>query len=699
MNRLTRWQELILPVGIISSVLVILVPLPALVMDLLLAANITVALIVLLTTIYVKTPLEISIFPSLLLATTLGRLVLNVATTRLILTRADTEEMLAAGGVIKSFGEFVAGDKIVVGLILFVIIVVIQFVVITKGATRISEVAARFALDGMPGRQMAIDADLNAGVIDEHEAQKRRNEIQQQADFYGAMDGASKFVRGDAIAGILITLINIVGGLIIGVAQAGMPLLEAGELFTKLTIGDGLVSQVPALLISLAAGLLVTRSTQRVDLPSEFLNQLFSRPQSLMVAGGFLFALVFTKLPAVPLLSLSISCGALAMLLQRQRKREAEQTAADALRAEEQRPPAEERIEDYLAVDPMEMEIGVGLIRLADPNRGGDLLPRITGVRQSVASEIGIVLPKVRVRDNMRLDEHSYRIKISDNTVADSVVYPDKLLAMESGLTNGKITGEETRDPAFNQPAVWIEPGVRERAEMLGYTPVESAAVLATHLKEVVRQHADELLTRDATKRLIDELKSTTPTVVDELIPGQMKLGEVQQVLQMLLREQVPIRQLGMILETLGDYATRTKDPVWLTEYVRHRLARTICTKYRDDENRLHVITLDPALEDRVAAGIEHGERGLFIRMSPPAIEQTCEQISQEASKLTRANRQPIVLVSPQIRPGLKQLTAPHLQKLVVLSYNEVTRDTVIESVGLVSDVVAVGDCLDAVRR
>ena len=699
MNRLTRWQELILPVGIISSVLVILVPLPALVMDLLLAANITVALIVLLTTIYVKTPLEISIFPSLLLATTLGRLVLNVATTRLILTRADTEEMLAAGGVIKSFGEFVAGDKIVVGLILFVIIVVIQFVVITKGATRISEVAARFALDGMPGRQMAIDADLNAGVIDEHEAQKRRNEIQQQADFYGAMDGASKFVRGDAIAGILITLINIVGGLIIGVAQAGMPLLEAGELFTKLTIGDGLVSQVPALLISLAAGLLVTRSTQRVDLPSEFLNQLFSRPQSLMVAGGFLFALVFTKLPAVPLLSLSISCGALAMLLQRQRKREAEQTAADALRAEEQRPPAEERIEDYLAVDPMEMEIGVGLIRLADPNRGGDLLPRITGVRQSVASEIGIVLPKVRVRDNMRLDEHSYRIKISDNTVADSVVYPDKLLAMESGLTNGKITGEETRDPAFNQPAVWIEPGVRERAEMLGYTPVESAAVLATHLKEVVRQHADELLTRDATKRLIDELKSTTPTVVDELIPGQMKLGEVQQVLQMLLREQVPIRQLGMILETLGDYATRTKDPVWLTEYVRHRLARTICTKYRDDENRLHVITLDPALEDRVAAGIEHGERGLFIRMSPPAIEQTCEQISQEASKLTRANRQPIVLVSPQIRPGLKQLTAPHLQKLVVLSYNEVTRDTVIESVGLVSDVVAMGDCLDAVRR
>ena len=687
MNRLTRWQDIILPVGIISSVLVILVPLPALVMDFLLAANITVAVIVLLTTIYVKTPLEISIFPSLLLATTLGRLVLNVATTRLILTRADTDKMLAAGGVIKSFGEFVAGDKIVVGLILFVIIIVIQFVVITKGATRISEVAARFALDGMPGRQMAIDADLNAGVIDEHEAQHRRNEITRQADFYGAMDGASKFVRGDAVAGILITLINIVGGLVIGVAQSGMSLSEAGELFTKLTIGDGLVSQVPALLISLAAGLLVTRSTQHVDLPSEFLKQLFSRPQSLLVAGGFLTVLVFTKLPAVPLLTIGGGCVTMALLLQRRQDQEEEQADADARAAEQEQRPPEERIEDYLTIDPMEMEIGVGLIRLADPNRGGDLLPRITGVRQSVASEIGIVLPKVRIRDNMRLEERGYRIKISNNSVAHGSVLPDKLLAMESGLTGGKISGEETRDPAFDQPAVWIDPGVRERAEMLGYTPVEAAAVLATHLKEVVRQHADELLTRDSAKRLIDELKSSSPTVVEELIPGQMKLGEVQQVLQMLLREQVPIRQLGMILETLGDYASRTKDPVWLAEYVRHRLARTICTLYRDDQNRLQVITLDPAMEDRIAAGIEHTERGLFIRMSPPAIEKTCQQIAEEAAKLTRSSRQPIVLVSPQIRPGLKQLTSSHLPKLIVLSYNEVTRDTPIESVGIVSDV------------
>jgi len=686
MPRFTRARDLILPIGIITSVLVILVPLPTVLMDLLLAMNITVAVIVLLTTIYVRTPLEFSVFPSLLLATTLARLVLNVATTRLILTRAETSEMLAAGGVIKSFGEFVAGDRIVVGLIIFIIIVVIQFVVITKGATRISEVAARFALDGMPGRQMAIDADLNAGIIDEREAQRRRNEITQQADFYGAMDGASKFVRGDAIAGIVITLINIIGGLIIGMLEAGMSLSEAGSLFTKLTIGDGLVSQVPALLISLAAGLLVTRSTQQMNMPLEFLTQLFSRPQALAIASGFLGILVFTSLPTIPLLLVGGGCAGLAMLLARDaRQSEAKAKALARKEAERERQP-EERIEDYLAVDPMEIEIGVDLVRLADPKRGGDLLPRITGVRQAVASDIGIVLPKVRIRDNMRLNENEYRIKIANNVLVASKLYPDRLLAMSSGMTQGELPGEQTRDPAFNQPAVWIEPGQRSQAEMLGYRPVEPAAVLATHLQKLVRKHADELLTRDATKHLIEELKKTSPAVVEELIPNVMKLAEVQQVLQMLLREEVPIRQLATILETLGDHALRTKDPVWLTEYVRHRLARTICSRYRDSENRLHVITLDPALEDRVAAGIDHNERGLFVRMSPQAIEKTCATFAAVLEKLATAGHPPIVLVSPQIRPGLRQLTSANLPDLIVLSYNEITRDTRIESVGIVSD-------------
>ncbi|HEY2413507.1 MAG TPA: flagellar biosynthesis protein FlhA [Pirellulaceae bacterium] len=684
MSRFSRWQDLVLPLSLIASVLVIIVPLPSAILDVLLAANITLSVIVLLTTVYVRTPLEFNIFPSMLLATTLGRLVLNVASTRLILTHGGSDKMSAAGGVIQAFCEFVAGDQLVVGVIIFVIIVVIQFVVITKGATRISEVAARFALDGMPGRQMAIDADLNAGTIDEKEAQRRREEITQQADFYGAMDGASKFVRGDAIAGIIITIINIVGGFVIGVAQQGMAFADAAEIFTKLTIGDGLVSQVPAFLISLAAGLLVTRSTQRSDLPAEFMRQLFNNPRALAVASGFLGILVFTNLPKIPLLALGTGCGALALMLTRQGKAQ-EQKKADQAKAESAKP-QEERIEDFLAVDPMEIEIGAALVKLASPKYGGDLLPRITAVRQGVAADIGVILPKVRIRDNIRLGENEYRIKIANNPVAHGEVHPGKLLALDSGATTGKIAGIETKDPAFGQPAIWIDAGLSERASMLGYTPVEPTAVLATHLQEIVRRHADELLTRDATKHLLDELKKTSPAVVDELIPNPLKLAEVQQVLQMLLREEVPIRQLSQVLETLGDYAGKTKDLVFLAEYVRHRLARTICTRYRDVEGRLFVLTLDAALEDKVAAGIEHSERGLFIRTAPQTIEKLCDKIGAEAQKLTRTGKRPILLASPQVRAGLKQMTSANLPRLIVMSYSEITRDTKVEIVGIVND-------------
>jgi flagellar biosynthesis protein FlhA len=693
-GRTTRLQDLVFPVGIVASVLVILVPLPTALMDLLLSANVAIAVIMLLTTIYVRTPLEFSIFPSLLLATTLFRLVLNVATTRLILTRATADGLFAAGGVVKTFGEFVTGgstgtDKIVVGLIIFAIIVIIQFVVITKGATRISEVAARFALDGMPGRQMAIDADMNAGIIDEREAQRRRKEIGQQADFFGAMDGASKFVRGDAIAGIIITLINIVGGLFIGMIESGMSLGQAASLFTTLTIGDGLVSQVPAFLISLAAGLLVTRSSSDSDLPQQFLQQLFSRPQALAVAGGFLSILIFTSLPRIPLLAISATCIGLALTMTR--RGAAVKAASEAKKQAEAAKPAETRVEDYLSVDPMEVEIGVGLIRLADPRRGGDLLERIQRVRQNVAGEIGIILPKVRIRDNMRLDQNQYRIKIADMPVAEGLAYASKFLAMDPGTGNppaggGRVQGMATREPAFNTPAVWIEPGVRDQAEMYGYTVVEPGSVIATHLTETIRRHADEILTRDSTKHLIDELKRTSPVVVDELIPSVMKLSEVQQILQMLLREGVPIRQLGPILETLGDYAPRTKEPILLAEYVRHRLARSICTRYRNAENRLFVVTLDPALEDRVRAGFEHNEHGLFVRMSPQAVEATCRQIAAGVERLTLANHPPVVLVSPQIRAALRQMTVSHLPHLVVLSYNEITRDTKIEAMAMVSD-------------
>jgi flagellar biosynthesis protein FlhA len=683
---LSRVQDLVLPVAIIASVLVILVPLPAALMDVLLSANIAVAVIILLTTIYVRTPLEFSVFPTMLLATTLARLVLNVATTRLILSKAGTAGDLAAGHVILAFSDFVAGGgQIVVGTIIFIIIIVIQFVVITKGATRISEVAARFALDGMPGKQMAIDADLNAGIIDEREAQARRADITRQADFYGAMDGASKFVRGDAIAGILITVINVVGGLIIGVAQFGMSFSDAAHLFTRLTIGDGLVSQVPAFLISLAAGLLVTRSTQKVNLPHEFLQQVFSRSQALAVTGGFLALLMFTGLPRIPLAVLLGACVGLSTLINRRDSQSAHDAETKALE-EKSAKPTEERVEDYLTVDPMELELGVGLIRLADPNRGGDLLDRVQRVRQNVAGDVGILLPKVRIRDNMRLDAHQYRIKIADMPVAQGEVEPGRMLAIDSGITTGQVDGITTKDPAFGTDAKWIDPALASQAEMYGYTVAEPGAVLATHLTEVCRQHADEILTRDATKHLVDELKKASPAVVDGLVPGVMSIAEVQGILQMLLREQVSVRQLGLILETLGDHASRSKDPILLTEYVRHRLARQICTRYRNANDELYVVAMDPALEDRIRAGYEHTERGMFIRLSPQAVESICRATAGEIEKLTAGNHTPIVLVSPQIRAAVKRLTENQLPRLVVLSFNEITRDTKIVTVGIVSD-------------
>ncbi|MEM9364451.1 MAG: flagellar biosynthesis protein FlhA [Planctomycetota bacterium] len=687
MDWLIRNRDLVLPMGIIGCLVVILIPLPPFLMDLLLATNITIGVVVLLTTVYVATPLEFSIFPSLLLATTLARLVLNVATTRLILTGAESGNSGAAGGVIQSFGEFVAGDRIEVGIIIFVIIVLIQFIVITKGSTRISEVAARFALDGMPGKQMAIDADLNAGLINEQQAQQRREEIAAQADFYGAMDGASKFVRGDAIAGIVITLVNVIGGLYIGVMQYGMTFSQAGELFTKLTIGDGLVSQVPALLISLAAGLLVTRSARKASLPVQFLQQLFSDPKALSVAGAFLSLLILTNLPTVPMATLGAGCLGLAVVIKRQndQTRLVEEAEEEAKTAAENAP-QQKRVEDFLTVDPMELAIGEKLIALADPAQGGDLMQRITGVRNAIASDMGIVLPKVRLRDDGALAEYDYEIRVAGNPMARSRVFPDRMLAMDTGQTTGVIDGEATRDPAFGEPAVWIQPIRQEQAKIFGYQVFDSGAVLATHLQEIASQNADELLTRDATKHLIDELKEVAPAVVDELIPGVMKISEVQQVLQMLLREDIPIRQLAIILETLGDNASRNKDPIWLTEFVRHRLARTISSRYRDTQNQLHVVAIDPAMEDRIAAGIDHSERGLFVRMSPQAVDSTCEQISAGVKKLIAMGHPPIVLVSPRIRPGLRQIVSGALPRVRVLSFNEVTQDTKIQSHGVVSD-------------
>lgn len=686
LDAVQRYRELLLPIGLIACIVVILVPLPPFLLDIALAFNIAISVVILLTTIHIGSPLELSIFPSLLVATTLGRLVLNIATTRLILTQTDGDDLSAAGEVIRSFGEFVAGDRLEVGIILFIIIFIINFVVVTKGSTRIGEVAARFALDGMPGRQMAIDADLSAGVIDEKEAQRRREDVTRQADFYGAMDGAGKFVRGDAIAGIIITLINIVGGLYIGTMYAGMTLGESAEIYSKLTIGDGLVSQIPSFLISLAAALLTTRSTQKSNLSSDILTQVFAHPRALVVAGVFLLMLMTTRLPTFPLMTMGGGCIAIAAILQRSAKQATAAASAAHTAAAAPKPAPEKKVEDYLDVDAMRIELGAKLIQLADPSRGGDLVKRIATVRTTLASEMGILLPAVKIKDKMSLHPQEYEIQLSGNRVARAMLRPDRLLAIDKGITTGTIAGESTTDPALGAPAFWIDKADRQLAEVYGYAVSESVGVLATHLQELARRHADELLTRDVVKQLIDQLKKTSPTVVEELIPSVLKLADVQQVLQNLLKEDVPIRQLSVILETLGDYAGRIKDPLFLTEYVRHRLARTISHRYRDAAGTLKVVTLDPAMEDRIAAGFEHTDRGLFIRMSPPAIRSTANSIAAAIAKLDDISRPRIVLVSPRVRIALRQMLAEQLPEVRILSYNEISRDTVTEAVAVASD-------------
>jgi flagellar biosynthesis protein FlhA len=638
----------LLPIAIIVCLLVVLAPLPAALLDLLLLANIALAVIILLTTIYVSAPLEFHVFPTVLLATTLSRLVLNVATTRLVLTRGADLGLDAAGHVVRRFGEFVAGDEVLVGLVVFAIIAVIQFVVITKGATRISEVSARFALDGLPGRQVAVDADLNAGLIDETEAHRRRAEIARQADFYGAMDGASKFVRGDAIASVLITFINIVGGLALGIFQYGMQPFEAVDVFTKLTIGDGLVSQLPAVLISLAAGLLVTRGTQATNLPLEFLRQLTVRPQVLVIAAGFLVLLIATHLPVLPLLTLGGACLCVALMTGRQRPAARQRTPVRS-GAPAGATPLESRIEEYLNVEPVELELGLSLVRFADAQRGGNLLARITQLRQSIASELGLVLPKVRIRDNLRLAEDQYRIKIHGDVVATANLSSNRIDATRSG-------------------------------------PFDPVAEILHHLRQVVGQRAAELLTRDATKLLIEETRRAAPAVVDELIPHVMKLADVQRILQRLLEEGVSIRQLSRILETLGDEMPRARGDVELTERVRHRLARTICASYRDTRDRLSVVTLEPALEERILSASHVNDRDVTIKWSHQEVDLLCRAIDAELTVLRRQQRPELLLVRPEIRPVVRRLTVAALPQLVVLSYVEVTSETKVVSVGIVGE-------------
>ena len=597
---LTRNQDVILGVCVVGILAVLIIPIPTWLLDILLSINIALAIVVMLSTIYLRNPVDFIVFPSLLLILTLFRLSLNVASTRLILSQAN------AGAVIDAFGGFVTAGSYIVGFIIFSILVVIQFVVITRGASRISEVAARFTLDAMPGKQMGVDADLNAGLITEDEARARRRNIEREADFYGAMDGATKFVRGDAIAGIIITLVNIVGGLIVGVATLGLSFSEAVQTYTRLTVGDGLVTQIPALIISTAAAMIVTRTTSDQDLGKDIGQQLTRYPRALAVSAVMLatFGLV-PGMPTIPFLAVGGVLGYLAYQSGQVTARTREADARELAEEEAALEPEAARTEDLLAVDPLKIELGYGLISLADETHGGDLLTRIQIIRQQTASKSGFIVPVIRIVDNMRLRPNEYRILLRETEVARYEMIPDRFLAMNPGLVEEEIEGIVTTEPAFGLQALWVTKDNRDRAERLGYTMVEPTAVLATHLTEVIMNYADELLTREDVQNLIETVKSTAKTVVEELIPNILTLGEVQKVLHNLLRERVSIRNLETILEVLADYAPRTKDTDLLTEYVRHALSRQVCSEYKDDDGNLRVVVLAPTLEKEILDAIQ----------------------------------------------------------------------------------------------
>ena len=689
-SKVHRHRGLIVPLAFVSLIIVILVPLPPVLMDVLIAFNISLAVIILLTTIYMDKPLDFSVFPSLLLATTLLRLVLNIASTRLILT-ADAdgpeEAMGVAGKVISAFGNFVAGESIWVGAIIFLILVIVQFVVITKGATRISEVAARFTLDAMPGKQMAIDSDLNAGVISEDEARQRREEIRQEADFFGAMDGASKFVRGDALAGIIITVVNIIGGFAVGTLERGWPADQTASVFTRLTIGDGLTSQIPSFVISIAAALIVTRSGSKEHLGNELTTQLTSQPRGLVITALFLFLIALTPLPTAPLVAIAIGLAVVAFGMRRAAKaqlavREAAERAAAPSGPE---PPA---VEQLLKVDLLELEVGYGLVGLVDQSQGGDLLDRITATRRQLAIEMGFVMPPVRIRDNMQLPPNEYRIRIRGNAVAEGQTRPNALLAMDSGIATGGLDGEPTKEPAFGLDAIWIEPSQRARAETMNYTVVDPTSVVATHMTEVVKKHADELLSRDEVSNLIEGLRERAPKLVEEAVPGIVKIGDLQRILQTLLKEAVPIRDLETILESLAEWGPKTTDPDVLVEYVRNALRRTICTQHaapgESGSPTLVCVTLDPTLEDQISAYIDRGAEGTTVNMPARVANELAARIGSSLERVSAAGRPPVVIASPQVRAVVRQILEPHVPGVAVLGYNEVIPEIEVQSLALV---------------
>jgi len=667
--------------GIIGILMVMIIPLPTAILDVLLAMNISLSVMIILVTIYVVKPLDFSVFPSLLLITTLFRLALNIASTRLILLNGHTG-LLAAGKVIKGFGSFAVGGNATVGLVVFVILVVINFVVITKGSGRIAEVAARFTLDAMPGKQMAIDADLNAGLIDENSAKKRRSEVSREAEFYGAMDGASKFVRGDAIAGIIITLVNIVCGLIIGVLQKGLDISTAAQNYTVLTIGDGLVSQIPALIISTGAGILVTRaSSEGQNIGTELSSQLGFQPRALKIASVIIFMFGFT--PGMPILPFWLLSGGI-YLFSRMVTGQQVQKALEKEEApkEAKQELSHEEIEKLLPIDPLELEIGYGIIPIVDNKGQGNLLDRIRALRKQFATEMGLVMPSLHIRDNLELKPNEYSFCIKGNEVAHGELMPDQYLAIDPGDARGKIEGIKTKDPAFGLPAIWISPDKKAAAELAEYTVVEPASILTTHLSEVVRQYGYEFLGRQEVQRLMDNVSKTNPRVVDELVPALLSLGSLQKVLQNLVREQVSIRDLLSVIETLADYAPMTKDTDILTEYVRQKLARSITKPYVQGKKTLKVLNLKPSVEDMIARGVNQTEYGAYLALGPKDARKIVDQVKKGVDGITVKIEQPVILCSTAIRRHLKKLCDSFHVQVAVFSHNEIPGGLEVQSLG-----------------
>ncbi len=690
LHRVGEHRHLIVPISFLFLIGVLVVPLPAPVMDLLICGNIAIAAIVMMTTMYMRRPLDFSVFPALLLATTLFRLVINVASTRLILsttTSDPVEAMAGAGHVIQAFANFVAGENPIVGGIIFIILVIVQFVVITKGATRMSEVAARFTLDAMPGKQMAIDADLSAGMISELQARERRETITREADFYGAMDGASKFVRGDAIAGILITIINVLAGFAIAKFQLGWGFNDSVKTFTMLSIGDGLASQIPAFIIAIASGLIVARAGDGSTVGEEIPKQLASQPMALYLIAGFLTLLSATPLPTFPLLLAASGLAGMAWYIG-WKERRLKSGEADEARVKAAVPAPPQPVEELLSVDVLELEIGYGLVQLVDTSRGGDLLDRISAIRRQLAVELGLVMPPVRIRDNMQLSPNEYRVRIRGASVGEGVLYPELLMAMDAGLANGRLQGVAAKEPAFGLDATWIEQSMRGRAEAMNFTVVDATSVMATHVTEIVRRHGEELLTREEISNLLTQLKTRAPKLVEDTVPAVVKPGELQKVLQSLLRERVPIRDLETILETLADWMPHTRDPEVLVEYVRNALRRTICAMHSEpDENgrpRLHCVTMDPAVEDLVSGYIDRGPAGTTFSIPPQLAARIARAVTETSQPLINAGRVPIVVTSPAVRAQVRQALDPHIPGVVVLGYNEIAKGIDVESVGLV---------------